>query len=222
MCIATAQIASSVPSLSDIRRGSYNSEGWSEEGQIHEKERRASLSTRRGPHTGEERRTSVNNPHSSKDTGAAEGSGQPAKPRPKGISQKTKSLSQTAKMDTRVEKQTSAEQRSSSDTNLTPNTPAANANSQFITTPFDNGYQFPPKHPWTESTAIFLIAFWKFFITPVGFLVTIYVRRLGLLVLFCHLLHVICEYILVPVFQIQAGVVLPVFQTAFYKPYQIA
>lgn len=42
------------------------------------------------------------------------------------------------------------------------------------TTPFDNGYQFPPKHTWQESTKIFLLAFWKFFITPVGFLVTVY------------------------------------------------
>jgi hypothetical protein len=83
-------------------------------------------------------------------------------------------------METRVEKQTSNGQRSSSDTNFTPRTAAAVAtNSQVITTPFDNGYQFPPKHTWIESTAIFLTAFWKFFITPIGFLVIIYVCNPG-------------------------------------------
>lgn len=45
---------------------------------------------------------------------------------------------------------------------------------RYKTEPFDNGYQFPPNLPWTESTKIFLIASWKFFITPVGFLVIVY------------------------------------------------
>jgi hypothetical protein len=51
-------------------------------------------------------------------------------------------------MDTRVDKAKSADQRSS--------------------------YEFPPKHKWSESTVIFLKAFFKFFISPIGFLVTIY------------------------------------------------
>jgi hypothetical protein len=192
MCIATATLASSVPSLSDIRRGSYNSDGWSGEGQIREKERRASLSTRRGSQTGDERRSSVN-PHSPKESGqkfyhesvpeAAELPSLHAMgiiSSAKGTLKDTKRPSKPVDMETHVEKQTSTEQRSSSDTNLTPNTAAANAaNSQFRTTPFDNGYQFPPKHTWVESTAIFLTAFWKFFITPIGFLVTIYVRSPG-------------------------------------------
>jgi hypothetical protein len=37
-----------------------------------------------------------------------------------------------------------------------------------------NGYQFPPKHTKKQATNIFLIGFWKFFITPFGFIVTIY------------------------------------------------
>ena len=194
MCIATAQIASSVPSLSDIRRGSYNSDGWSGEGQIREKERRASLSARRGSQTGEERRGSLN-PHSPKDSGPqfgqesvpeVEESGSRAMDRspPRGTSNKTNKPLKPVEMETRVEKNTSAGQRSSSDTNLSPNTAGAKTDAQYITTPFDNGYQFPPKHPWTESTAIFLIAFWKFFITPIGFLVVIYVGMLRLLIFF--------------------------------------
>lgn len=37
-----------------------------------------------------------------------------------------------------------------------------------------NGYHFPPPHSAGQSTKLGLIAFWKYFTTPVGFLVTIY------------------------------------------------
>ncbi|KAF5019767.1 hypothetical protein F66182_8204 [Fusarium sp. NRRL 66182] len=40
--------------------------------------------------------------------------------------------------------------------------------------PFDNGYHFPPKHSAWQSTKLGLIAFWNYFTTPVGFLVTLY------------------------------------------------
>jgi Protein of unknown function (DUF2985) len=39
---------------------------------------------------------------------------------------------------------------------------------------YPNGYRFPPKHTWWQSTVIGIKAFWKFFITPFGFLITIY------------------------------------------------
>jgi hypothetical protein len=187
MCIATAQVASSVPSLSDIRRGSYNSDGWSGEGQIQEKKRRASLSTRRGSQTAEGRRSSVD-PHSPRQPSeqfrhdsvpeAAEERDQHelASGPSAGITlEDMDSTSKPIEMETRMKKQTSTNQRSSSDTKTSLHASAANNDSQFLTRPFDNGYQFPPRHTWIESTAIFLTAFWKFFITPVGFLVTIYV-----------------------------------------------
>jgi hypothetical protein len=187
MCIATAQVASSVPSLSDIRRGSYNSDGWSGEGQIREKKRRASLSTRRGSQTAEGRRSSVD-PHSPKQPSeqfrhdsvpeAAEERDQHelASGPSAGITlEDMDSTSKPIEMETRMKKQTSTNQRSSGDTKTSLHASAADNDSQFLTRPFDNGYQFPPRHTWIESTAIFLTAFWKFFITPVGFLVTIYV-----------------------------------------------
>ncbi|KAK8917641.1 hypothetical protein VCV18_010104 [Metarhizium anisopliae] len=40
--------------------------------------------------------------------------------------------------------------------------------------PFPNGYHFPPKHSFGESTRLGLLAFWNYFLTPVGFAVTIY------------------------------------------------
>lgn len=39
---------------------------------------------------------------------------------------------------------------------------------------YPNGYKFPPKHTWGESTKIGLKAFWKFTITPLGFLIVLY------------------------------------------------
>ena len=39
---------------------------------------------------------------------------------------------------------------------------------------FSNGYVPPPKLPWSTSTIIGLRAFWKWFLTPPGFLITLY------------------------------------------------
>ncbi|KAL8998486.1 MAG: hypothetical protein Q9169_002429 [Polycauliona sp. 2 TL-2023] len=39
---------------------------------------------------------------------------------------------------------------------------------------YPNGYKFPPEHTWGEATLIGLKGFWKFTITPVGFLIVIY------------------------------------------------
>ncbi|KAI5460074.1 hypothetical protein BGZ63DRAFT_389444 [Mariannaea sp. PMI_226] len=40
--------------------------------------------------------------------------------------------------------------------------------------PFPNGYHFPPNHSFAQSTAMGLRAFWSYFLTPLGFVVTIY------------------------------------------------
>jgi len=37
-----------------------------------------------------------------------------------------------------------------------------------------HGYTPPPKLPWTTSTLVGLKAFWKWFLTPAGFLITLY------------------------------------------------
>jgi hypothetical protein len=192
-CIATGQIASSIPSVTDIRRGSYSSEGWSGEGQIREKERRATLSRRGSAQTGDEvpRRKSSAQPNSPRETisnqdaipeTVPEVSGESEKTGlgiitsgdPLATSEATNSMSNPVPTEKRVE-QPKGDQRSSSDTNITPSqTGKTTTVTEFRTEPFDNGYQFPPKHKWTESTATGLRAFWGFFITPVGFLVTIY------------------------------------------------
>jgi hypothetical protein len=48
------------------------------------------------------------------------------------------------------------------------------ADDSLYTRPFDNGYHFPPKYNWKESTWQGLVAFWRYFITPLGFLVVVY------------------------------------------------
>jgi hypothetical protein len=39
---------------------------------------------------------------------------------------------------------------------------------------YSNGYVPPPKVPWKTSTVVGLKAFWKWFLTPAGFLITLY------------------------------------------------
>jgi hypothetical protein len=139
-CIATGQNASSVPSLSDIRRGSYSSDGWSTEGQIIEKHRRVSLSRRGSSQAGEQPARGDQVRHPSVPEGADESEDLGVIPLSVRVgADKGPSRSKGIEMDTRVDT-----------------------------------YEFPPKHKWSESTVIFLKAFWRFFISPVGFLVTIY------------------------------------------------
>ena len=169
-CIATGQIASSVPSLSDIRRGSYSSDGWSTEGQIIEKHRRASLSRRGSSQAGEQPARGDQVRHPSVPEGADESEDLGVIPLSVRVgADKGPSRSKGIEMDTRVDKAKSADQRrSSSDTNLSPGAIRSNQKEKETT------YEFPPKHTLSESTVIFLKAFWGFFITPIGFLVTIY------------------------------------------------
>ncbi len=39
---------------------------------------------------------------------------------------------------------------------------------------YPTGYKFPPKHTWGEATIIGLKGFWRFTLTPLGFLIVIY------------------------------------------------
>ena len=39
---------------------------------------------------------------------------------------------------------------------------------------YPNGYKFPPKHPWGQSTIIGLKGLWRFTLTPIGFFVVVY------------------------------------------------
>lgn len=191
MCIATGQIASAIPSVTDIRRGSYSSDGWTGEGQVREKGRRASLaraanSPSEGP--GQWSPSVLNSPrspvapHDSLPEVADESENQNLYPIPSDAPVGPPAVAESAQepattnMASSTETPTTADQHANSNTNISPNSTRTEPKviNPYKTTPFDNGYQFPPKHTWTQSTAIGLTAFWKFFITPVGFLVVIY------------------------------------------------
>jgi hypothetical protein len=175
MWIATGEIASSVPSLGQIRRGSYTSDGWSGEGQVVEKERRASIV----------RKNSAQNVND--DNSRRRGSTNPSSPKnnlgneldvPETVQEADHQGLSSAENSEAINKETgmnrSRAYRSSSDTNISPNAPNTKPDGGPGTTPFENGYQFPPKHTWGEATIIFLKAAAKFVSTPIGFLITIY------------------------------------------------
>lgn len=174
-CIASGQIASQVPSISDIRRGSFGVEGWSGEGQVREKQRRASSSrstiTQAGMNTSDSTPSGTEIRHDVLPEALDE---EDHSQEPIQTHNKIEPTSTAKKLDVKnnVLVKPISNVRSSSDTS--PMSHNVKVEDGYRTTPFDNGYQFPPKHSWTVSTAIFFKAFWKFFLTPVGFLVTIY------------------------------------------------
>lgn len=171
MWIATGQIASSIPTISDVRRGTFGSDGWSGEGQVVERERRASISRRGSAQTSEDasRLGTSTNPESPKDLQFGQAFRHQSVPEGDESGQRDTKETPISQLESRL-----SADRNSDDNSMSPNTSAAKSDSRYRTTPFDNGYQFPPKHSWGEATKIFLVAFWKFFITPIGFLVTIY------------------------------------------------
>ena len=186
MWIATGQIASNIPSISDVRRGSFNSDGWSGGGQQIERQRRQSSSKGGSSQTSDDypavlRGSAANSPsvaqgpsfrhHSVPETveeGAALGSLPPK-------TATTRAVPEAQLKEIVMDRLASIGSRDgSSDTNVGPLDGPPKTDVQYRTTPFDNGYQFPPKHSWGEATGIFMKAAWKFVITPIGFLVTIY------------------------------------------------
>lgn len=190
MWIATGQIASQIPSLSDARRGSFTSEGWSAEGQVIERQRRQSLTRRGSSQTSEDfpttrKLSTANSPKVAQSPGfrhqsvpeTVEEGDKELGIIPSGVAT-TRGVPAAEAKEIEMDRLGSKKSgdRSSSETNVAPDGPpaAVKDDTRYKTTPFDNGYQFPPKHSWSESTAIFLKAFWGFFITPIGFLVTIY------------------------------------------------
>lgn len=163
---ATGTLVSGAPSLKDIRRGSYGSDGWSGEGQLKDKDRRASLgrkgSTTQSPLV-DSARPELNG-HSS--------------------SQAHETLHEI-KRDSHEPQASAMEDRTAAAAAAEPEQMGTGIKAfdldpalKKTTEPFDNGYQFPPKHTWTEATMIGLKAFWKFTWTPLGFFVVLY----GLLV----------------------------------------
>ncbi|KAH8819075.1 hypothetical protein F5884DRAFT_1933 [Xylogone sp. PMI_703] len=185
MWVATGQIVSTAPTILDIRSGAYSTEGWSGEGQLKERTRRASITARGDIARKSAARQSLRRQTWALDEqrgalpeapGEAEQQSPGAPISPMADRHRENANVGKAPEDNEDKKRDASgleevKRSSSSETNLDAVTSKP---SQYRTTPFDNGYQFPPKHTWKQSTAIFLKAFWKFFTTPLGFVVTIY------------------------------------------------
>lgn len=173
--MATGQLASSMPSYNDIRTGGFNSDGWSGEGQIQEQQRRASVSQGGGVTTGPESVPQRNpaNPISRLQSGGGDLHHALVVERGSEDASRSMDVGRGAMTNGSAVDDTKAT-KPESDANTSQNVSTAEPAGQPQITAYDNGYQFPPKHGWAESTRIGLAAFWKFFITPFGFIVVIY------------------------------------------------
>lgn len=69
---------------------------------------------------------------------------------------------------------TSAGLAGSGESGISPPATSMKTNPNYRTTPFENGYQFPPKHTWQQDTIIGLKAFWGFTCTWFGFAIVVY------------------------------------------------
>jgi hypothetical protein len=162
---ASATIASSIPSIGQVRRGSFGSEGWSAEGQIKERERRSSIGRRRSSQTGQESslRQTLSGPKSPDGVSSA-GAGTHHNRFPEVLDEKEGQKSD----------QIPSGDTTHGDADLATIASTPTSSPQYRMSPFNNGYHFPPKHTWTESTMIFLSAFWSYATTWLGFFVVIY------------------------------------------------
>ncbi|KAL6708350.1 hypothetical protein ACN47E_003274 [Coniothyrium glycines] len=170
MWAATGQTVSKAPSLADIRRGSFGSDGWDEQTQRN----RASSRTSQGD-------DAPRSPTSA--TAPTEEARRPYNPKRKGSGNKTLS---TEPFPTLTEEQTATHHEQDQDvapaiepkqSSETADQLSSERPQQAKRTPsggYTNGYVPPPKLPWKRSFAIGAKGFWAWFTTPAGFLITIY------------------------------------------------
>lgn len=165
--MATGEIASRAPTLSEIRRGSFSSRGWTEEGQLEQRGNKPHQVQRRmtaransfplRPQNDAELQTQVLGPvRESEQTVIAGEKGRESSPATDGVA-----LPDVA-----------AEPEPSFDRIFPPQVTVQAAPDE--TGIYPNGYRFPSKHTWQQAMAIGLKAFVSFTLTPFGFLVTVY------------------------------------------------
>ncbi|RMZ78727.1 hypothetical protein DV737_g3783, partial [Chaetothyriales sp. CBS 132003] len=161
---ATGEVGSKIPTLPEIRNGAFSDAGWSHEGQM---EHRGS--SPREIHRRRLARTSTSSTRTIKSSVAAAA---PATPR---IEEEEHEF---------FPRRGTIPHKGSAHTDVAATSAATNPDASAhangtvrgpdATGTYPNGYRFPKKHTWTQSTVIGLKAFWKFVLTPFGFLVTVY------------------------------------------------
>ncbi|CAI6327997.1 unnamed protein product [Periconia digitata] len=195
MWAATGSVTSRAPTLSDIRRGSFSESGWNEEPQRQKAERTRSEESamlaqrnRGGPE-----------PDSDYDQ-----SSRPALGKARSNSSNMLGVEPFPAVTEVTEDDVSAHRTRTSEQSPLPMTTAPSQEGTDFTEKeepvvggtqsekknkglfgkrdkkpemrreYTNGYVPPPKVPWKESTMIGLKGFWKWFLTPSGFLITLY------------------------------------------------
>lgn len=162
---------SHAPSLADIRRGSYASPEFELE---KEKERRASIGSVEGSRE-RWKLSRTSSGFSSKSLGAVGGRGkrrssvlvEEESGDPLAVTARERDAGMENEGKEEVEADVIKEKPRTEDTSALETAPTNEESPQ-------TEYQFPPKLPWTTSFAIGLRAFWGWFLTPLGFLITIY------------------------------------------------
>lgn len=195
---ATGEVASKAPTLNEIRNGSFSYEGWTEEGQRerrgtnpHEIQRRR-LSRSSSSHNKSPTQTkgtfssghaptmdALDSPKEKDEFGIPAESPSHAKLEAGGALSVIKEANQSSRAGHM--KQPSQSSRNSETIKATEAVVSEKPEGDDHPTvgpdetgTYPNGYRFPPKHTWQESTVIGLKAFWKFVCTPFGFVITIY------------------------------------------------
>lgn len=180
---ATAQVASQAPTLAEIRRGSFGTEGWTAEAQAENRRRRTlsqSSKKKSRPSLGSRDRSSgFQQEHAAPEAFPAlteeptrMGSGHAAPEheerrdvqRPEQLEPSERYKEKAA--DIQVE-----EPESSLDTQNRADEIRPLAKAQRV---YTSGYIPPPTLPWKTATLVGLKAFWKWFTKPFGFLLTVY------------------------------------------------
>ncbi|KAF4555842.1 Hypothetical protein D9617_2g058070 [Elsinoe fawcettii] len=181
---ATAAATSMAPTISDIRRGSFGSDGWDSKAQKeHSNEQDSQQQTapgRRPSSTllGRFSYKGAGSPTVPEERDAApDGSAEPFPDMTTAEKQTIQAEDDTTRSIPTTSSSTQARRKSVSE----EISPVESHSPSMMPQPLQarkntipNGFIEPPKVPWTKSTAIALKAFWKWFITPFGFLVTIY------------------------------------------------
>ncbi|RMD40835.1 hypothetical protein DV735_g4315, partial [Chaetothyriales sp. CBS 134920] len=152
---ATGEVGSKIPTLPEIRSGAFSDGGWSLEGQMEQRGTSPrEIQRRRVARTSTTRGTiSHKRPVVEERTSDSSHDAVPAASRADGnvVAVPVAAPKAGASVD-------------SNETAIGPDD----------TGTYPNGYRFPKKHTWTQSTGIGLKAFSKFVLTPFGFFVTLY------------------------------------------------
>ena len=177
---ATGHIAAKAPTLADIRRGSFGQSGWTAEGQTN-RSRTNSASSRRSigaslSRGGQSRAERESRPRDEIPETPDEHHhmGSPSK-RARISKESTHHREGKLIVDTeRVIADTMTREAISAEVHDVEKEAAKKSGPPGSDGVYPNGYKFPAKHTWGQATVIALKGFWRFCLTPTGFLITVY------------------------------------------------